>query len=320
MFTFDPIAHQDFYLENDWVRIPQGVTPEFLDFASQRVADFLGTQGIRREGITVSKEQFVLEVGDHEELLEQVFVMVASLCGLEAERLTLSERHLNIYAEDAAPVPRPHKDRFASQVSMGVSIAIPEGSHLVLWPDAAREVNPLQRAGLTESLAVTDAPETVLATAAEIAIFDSPGDVQVFRGSSIWHTRRKSAGAVVLYFKLNDFGSDPLGEDPRSAGIRARSRGLLDDRDAFLEATAMLSRGFESVTREYALRSGAEWLNVNVWGRPPLRISMKELDVLHALRAEIPVAELLRKGPAREADVRRLVDVGAVDLFPGPNG
>jgi hypothetical protein len=319
LFMFDPIAHQEFYHQNDWVHIPQGVTPEFLDFASHQVASLLGTHGVRREGISVSKDQFVFELGDGQKLLEQIFAAVATLCGKRADKLTLSERHVNVYAEDASPSPRPHKDRFASQVSMGISLAVPAGSHLVLWPTEARDVNPLQRAGLAESLANVDAPETALAGAAEVAIFDSPGDVVVFPGSSIWHTRRKPAGAVVLYFKLNDFGSDPLAEDPRSAGIRARSLALLDSRDLWT-ASGVLSLGFESVTREYALTSGDEWLNVNVWGRQPVRISVEEFDVLREFRVKMPLVDPLRKVPVNESDVRRLVQIGAIDLVPVTDG
>src|SRR3974390_3323663 len=114
-------------------------------------------------------------------------------------------------------MPRLYKDRLASQVSVGISIDIPEQSHLVLCPEIDRAVNPLQRAGLAESLLPSEAPETVLAGTTAVTIFDRPGDVQVFAGSSIWHTRRNPANAVVLYFKVNDFGSDPLSEDPTSA-------------------------------------------------------------------------------------------------------
>lgn len=52
-----------------------------------------------------------------------------------------------------------------------------------------------------------------------------------FRGSAIWHCRRRAAGAINIYLKMNDFNSDPLGEDPvtdarRSATLAALEGGV----------------------------------------------------------------------------------------------
>jgi hypothetical protein len=314
LFDFDPASLAEAYRTQQWVHVSGGTTAEFSDHLAHEVAAFRDARGIERDGISVAKEQFVLELDDHGEMLHQVFDMVGELCGLRRGRLTLSERHLNIYSPDAAPMPRPHKDRLASQVSVGVAVDIPEGSHLVLWPDVANATNRLQRAGLAESLEPADSPEVALAGAPPVNIFDTRGDVQVFAGSRIWHTRRNPGNAAVLYFKCNDFGSDPLGEDPRSVGVRQQSTAFLERVDDFVNAHAVRARGFESVTREDPLDSAESWLNVNVWGRPPMRINACELELLVELAEPMRVSALVREESQREQGLRRLVSLGAVDL------
>ena len=295
-----------------------GQVTNFVDFVRQQLSRFDPADALRREGISVSKEQFVLDLPPDDDLLGELFDCVAVVCGLDRSRLTLSERHVNVYAADAAPEPRPHKDRYASQVSIGFPIAVPEGSHFVFWPDEDRTPNPLQRAGLTEALPQDQAPEVVLAGSPAVKIHDQPGDVHMFPGSDLWHTRRFPAGAVVLYFKCNDFGSDPLGEDPGTPGARARSLELLARRDAFISSTALLARRFESVTREFAVRARQHWFNVNIWGRLPLRISPTEFEILCMVGDAPLVDDVLRgSGALLEGPLRRLVELGALDLVAG---
>ena len=269
----------------------------------------------------MSKEQFVLDLLPDEDLLGELFDSVAVVCGLDRSRLTLSERHVNIYATGTDANPRPHKDRYASQVSVGIPIAVPEGSHFVFWPDTDRSPNPLQRAGLTEALPEDQSPEVVLAASTAVEIHDRPGDVHMFPGSDLWHTRRLPAGAVILYFKCNDFLSDPLGEDPGTARARELSLELLSRRECFGSSTALLSRRFESVTREFAVRAHQHWFNVNISGRLPLRISASEFEILCSVGDAPRVDELLRgPGAALERGLRRLVQVGAVDLVADAPG
>ncbi len=87
---------------------------------------------------------------------------------------------------------------------MGLAVSIPDVSSLVLYPDQYREPNPNDKA-------------MYLAKPSEggVEIFDNDRDVVIFGGSTTWHLRRRAARAVNLYFKFNDFGHDPLREDPR---------------------------------------------------------------------------------------------------------
>ena len=321
VFSFDPASRQAAYEQHGWVHVPSGATDEFCDYVRSEIAATAAARPLERQGVTVSKEQFVLRHPDGVDLSAEVFDCVSALCGLDRDRLVLSERHVNVYSSDAAPRPRPHKDRFASQVSVGISIEIPEGSQLAVWPDADLGVNPLQRAGLAETLPPDATPEVVLAGADVVTIADSPGDVQIFPGSSVWHTRWNPAGAVIAYFKCNVIGSDPLGEDLRSSAVREASLTVLDDPQRFREAQPCLSRRFESVTREYALQAGQDWLNVQIWGHAPIQITEAEFEVLRSLDGAATVDDLLRaaggRTNARERALRRMVELGAVDLVGG---
>ena len=145
-------------------------------------------------------------------------------------------------------------------------------------------VNPLLRAGLIHALPPSEQPQQTLATArGEVVLYDKPGDVTAFHGSAVWHLRRQSASTVIVYLKCNDFGSDPLGEDPRTAGWRAVTEQLLVDEHTFRGAFPALSARFEGVTNEYGRNLDRHWLNVHVWERPPIMISDAEFEALKAV-------------------------------------
>jgi hypothetical protein len=225
-----------------------------------------------------------------------------------------------MYQADADPLPRAHKDRYASQVAVGISIDVPEGSHLVLYPDVERDENLLLRAGLVDELPPEARPEVVLQSAPEVTIFDAPGDVQIFPGSSVWHLRRNCARTVMVYFKMNDFDCDPLGEDPTTESTRAQTLATLDDADRFRSAHARLGRRLECVRREMARGTWVEMLYVNVWTETPQRISEEELALLEAVDGRPSVEQLLAgidiPAAHAEASLRRLASLGAVDLVP----
>jgi hypothetical protein len=128
----------------------------------------------------------------------------------------------------------------------------------------------------------------------------------------------------MAYIKCNDFGSDPLGEDPRTARRALGTRALLLDAAAFSDAIPQLGTRFESVTREYARDFNSNWLNVNVWDQPPRMISDVEMDALMAVDNVSTVSTIARKlasSKAARAAVlgafARLTELGALDLFQG---
>ena len=67
---------------------------------------------------------------------------VAAVCGLHPRDVVLSERHIKVYEPNAVPDPPAHKDRFASQIAVGFSVHVPEGSTLVFYPYDHLEINP----------------------------------------------------------------------------------------------------------------------------------------------------------------------------------
>ncbi len=323
-FSFDPaeLAHE--YEHQGWMHAPGGATDEFCDHVRRLVAAAVGDP-LHGQGIGGSKEQLLLEFPPAFDFHAELLVPMATLARLDPNRMTISERHVKMYLPDADPYPRPHKDRFASQVALGIAIEIPKNSHLVLYPDHARDVNPLLRAGLIESLPPAKQPEQALVDAREVAVFDRPGDVVAFPGASVWHLRRQSASTIIVYLKCNDFGSDPLGEDPRSVARRELTCCLLADDVAFHDAVPRLSTKFESVSREYGRDLRREWLNLKVWDQPSRMISEDEFQVLQAVDGRASVSSLSGACTTTEGDhaqvvaaLRRLATLGALDVVLPP--
>ena len=315
IFDFDAQQLRESYRSEGWLHISGGATPEFVDHVRGLVADHGAAQALQGKGLAGAKDQLLLDLPPGDDWVAEVFDSVATLCGLERAGMTLSERHVKMYDADAAPRPRPHKDRFASQVAVGITIDVAPDSCLLLYPHDALDVNPLLRPGLVDMLPPEEQPEVALRDARPVEIRDAPGDVQVFPGSAVWHWRRNSAGTVIVYLKVNDFGCDPLAEDPRTPEIRERTVSVLDDREELLASVPRLSRRFESVTREYSRADWGESLFLNVWEQPPRRISEDDVRLLRDLDGVSTVDELGRGRADEFVDaVRRLAELGAIDL------
>lgn len=318
IFDFDAEQLCDTYRTQGWVHIPGGATSEFVDYVRAFACEHGPGGALSGKGLAGAKDQLLLEFPAGSEYTVDVFDSIATLCGLERSTMTLSERHVKIYDSDAAPNPRPHKDRYASQVSVGISIDVAPDSRLLLYPYDALDVNPMLRPGLIDTLPPEQQPEVALRDTRPVEISDAPGDVQVFAGSAVWHHRRNSAGTVLVYFKLNDFGCDPLSEDPHTPAVREHTVAVLGDADAFRASVPWLSRRFESVTREYSRADWGESILLNVWDQPPRRISEDDLTLLHSVDGIASVEDLIARAggdvDATAAAYRRLAELGAIDL------
>jgi hypothetical protein len=320
VFSFDARAHAPRYAEQGWVHIRDGLTPEFLasveDYARSLAEHKLDDFAIRGK-----KEQALYEFAEGVDV-EELYDTVAALCGLERAGMTLSERHFQIYDAEADPEPPAHKDRFPSQVSVGLSIAIPAESRLVLYPDVQRELNPFNTsAGLRRNLQPDELPEVALRGEPEVELDDRRGDVVAFPGSTTWHLRRNAARAVNLYLKFNDFGCDPLGEDPHTDRIRAASRDRVASANGDLGSLVpVLSRRFDSVSRTYARGGWTEVLQARVFGDEPFGITPEQLELLRAADGRRTVDELIgglsgsEDRDALRAQAARLVELGALDV------
>jgi hypothetical protein len=211
VFDVDVNAARERFAEQSWVHLSSAMTDEFLGALNQASERYLQTAKLAQHAIAGKKEQALYALPESLDYQAELLTPIAEVCGLDAGALTLSERHIQSYDEQAAPHPKPHKDRYASQVSVGFTIAVPEGTSLLIWPETERDINTNEKACYRETW--PDAEPVVL--------FDQPGDVVMFQGNSTWHLRRNSAGSINLYIKVNEYGSDPLGEDPRHAAAGA---------------------------------------------------------------------------------------------------
>lgn len=203
VFSFDPSDHAAQYKDHGWAHIPGGIDPAFLAYVQEYTAEHAADIGMDQYAIKGKKKQGKFEIPE-DVSLDEILDSIAAVTGLERESLALSERHLQMYDEYADPNPHAHKDRYSSQVSVGLSIVVPEASSLVFWPEGDREVNRDDKA----MYATIEGGDPV-------EVFDRPGDIVMFGGNSTWHLRRNAAGTVNLYLKFNEFNYDPLGEDPR---------------------------------------------------------------------------------------------------------
>ncbi len=313
IFNFDPADYADQYARTGWVHIPGGIDPEFLGYLQDFTAKRFAEKHVEGKAIGGAKEQALFEFPAETEFPGELFDSIAAVAGLDRAGMTLSERHIKAYDSDAPDYPVAHKDRFASQVSVGLSIDIPEDSYLVLYPHTDVSVNPYNVSPqLLASLEPHERPEVVLADAPEIRIDDKPGDVVMFPGSAVWHLRRFAANATNLYLKMNDFNSDPLGEDPSTGPRMQRTQKLVASANGNLPGLRpMLARRLDVVARQRS-RDGQEVLHAHLWDQLPVVLSQDEWDVLHAVDGRRTVAEIGSNG-THDA-IRRLAQRGVIEL------
>ena len=320
MFAFDPETYAEAFASDGYVHIAQGLTPHFFmaltkyvdeSFSRSRMKDF--AQGGKQQAL-----YDFLEPAHYDELREAV----ATIFGVDAESLVLAERHIKVYEADANPYPLAHKDRFGSEVSVGFSIHVPEGSTLVLYPEHDVVANPFNStAELRSSFCVHTAPEAGLRNARRVEIYDKPRDVTIFKGSAMWHLREHGVGTTVLYLKLNTYNCDTLGEDKHNAETRQRTLDLLHSSDSTLFACIpTVARKVDYVHRRYN-RDWHEVLGVVIFGGPHLTLNETEFGVLQAMDGQSTVADIAQRieqtnnGAAFGQTIRCLAERGIIDLL-----
>jgi hypothetical protein len=320
VFAFDPNEHAQTYRDRGWVHIRDGITPEFLS-AVDEYTKKLDKHKLEQHRFCGKKEQALFDFPpdvDYDELYD----VVATVCGFNRPTMTLSERHFQIYDAEANPEPAAHKDRLPSQVSVGLSIAIPEDSRLVLYPDVHREINPFNTSvGLRRSLQPDELPEVILRDAPEVELADRRGDVVMFPGSTKWHLRRRAANAVNLYLKFNDFGCDPLGEDPHTEQIRAASaQAAKSAGDRAGSLVPVLARQFDTVSRTYTRAGWSEVLEARVFGQDPFGVTAQQYAAIQAVDGQKTIDELAAQvatgtdTAAVRGQLVRLIELGALDV------
>lgn len=320
VFAFGPDAYRDQYRENGYVHIKNGVAPEFLDYLQQYARDRLAETNLEGYAIKGKKAQSLFDFPVGVDYPAELFDTIATLCGFNRARMTLSERHIQAYESNAAPEPLAHKDRYASLVSVGLSIAIPADSCLVLYPHEHRGLNPFNRSAAFPSILQPDErPDVVARTARAVVLNDEPGDVVAFPGSTTWHLRRNAANSINLYLKFNDFDCDPLGEDQATEKRRRQTLAALAETDGgFRNFVAVGGRRLDLVTRHYT-RNWEEVLQANLYDEEPFGISQTQQRILQVVDGERTLAavayEIGEDSDTVEAAARMLAERGALDLF-----
>jgi hypothetical protein len=325
VFDFDPRDYADAYRREGYVHIREGMSREFhaalVEYAEREL------QSHKLDGFAIKgkKEQSLYDFPDAVDIGE-LYGTVCTTCGLDRANVTLSERHIQIYEANAAPEPPAHKDRFPSQVSMGFSISIPAESKLVLYPYSHRETNPFNTsAGLRRHLQPHELPEVALKGARELVLDDADRDVVLFPGSTTWHLRRNAANALNLYLKFNDFGCDPLGEDPFTDDRRARTlAAVASGSEAVGTLVPVLSRRLDTVARTATRDGWREVLEARVFGEEPVGITDLQHEAITTLDGNETVAALagrLARGSDSADAVRQvawLAEQGVLDLVDAP--
>ena len=325
MFTFDPDQYADAFSEHGYVHIPQGLSEDFhtrLVNYVERSFDEKHLKAFARG----DKQQAMFEFLEPEHY-DELRYAVASMCGVEASSLTLSERHIKEYEPGANPYPLAHKDRFGSEFSVGFSIRVPRGSTLVLYPEHDTTVNPFNStAELRASFSPQALPESGLQSARRVEIEDRPRDVQIFRGNAMWHLREHGAGTTVLYLKLNTYNCDTLGEDPYSAEVRQQTLSMAEVAPSeWADSIPVIARRVDYIHRRY----NRDWnglFGVVIYGQPHTTITETEFAVLRSMDGQRTVAEISSRvewlgndGDVQEA-IRGLAQRGIVDLLSQPMG
>jgi len=322
MFGFNPHEYASTYAREGYVHIRQGLTEEFYQVLAKQVEDYLQGELLKNFAIG-DKQQALYQFPGGRDYHGELVESVAQVCGLDPAGLVLSERHIKAYEAKAIPDPLAHKDRFASEVSVGFSVRVSEGSTLVLYPYDEQDVNPFNSSTeLRASLKPADLPEATLKGGRHIEISDQPRDVIMFRGNAIWHLRSKPAGTVMLYLKLNSFNCDPLGEDPTTTAFRKRTQDLLAQSDEELEQMIpLLGRRVDYIQRR-CNRDWKEVIGVVLWGERHFSIDEQDLKALQAIDGRRTVRHVITAMGAaspravRAGKVRYLAARGAVDLTP----
>ena len=321
MFQFDPSKYAAQFASEGYVHIPNGVTPAYYAKMEKQVDEYITTR-VMKEFAIGDKQQAMYEFPPDGDYTGELFNAVGAVTGLNRNDLVLSERHIKTYEAGAEPEPHAHKDRFASQISVGISVHVKKGSTLVLYPYDENDVNPFNTSvALRASLSKDRYPEQRLkAKGRRVEINDAAGDVIIFRGHSIWHLRANPALTTMLYLKLNAFNCDPLGEDPRSEEIRRRTQLAAAQNDGALAAMVPLVGRRVDYFHTHYDRYWQEVPGVVLWGEKHFSVDTDEMAALRLIDGKRTVGAIVAAvatGATREemfAKFRRLAARGVVDF------
>jgi hypothetical protein len=323
MFNFNAGNYTDAFAEHGYVHIPGGLSEDFHARLVKYVEDSF-EQKYLKDFARGDKQQAMFEFLESEHY-DELRETVATICDVDVQSLTLSERHVKEYELSADPHPLAHKDRFGSEFAVGFSIRVPEGSTLVMYPEHDVSANPFNStAELRSSFSPHELPDAELKNAPRVEIQDRPRDVQIFRGNAIWHLREHGSGTTVLYLKLNTYNCDTLGEDPHTPEARQNTLSLVDSSPSEWKASIpVIARRVDYIHRRYN-RDWNELFGVVIYGQPHATITGVQFEALRAMDGRRTVAEIswqmehLGEGGDVPEAIRQLALRGIVDLLAMP--
>jgi hypothetical protein len=340
VFTFAPCEFAKDFKEQGFVHIRNGISADFLEFAKKQLVrcSQSGHNEIVAREIKSKKKQYLFDLPEDDASLSGIFASLAQLTGSPGPGMTLSERHIMIYDENAAALPPLHKDRLASEVAVGIPLEPSANDRIVLVPWFAREINLLDSALYCErtpnsalesvegwNLASSEYPRLQGIDSFPLVELDAkPGDVVVFRGSSMYHGRLNAAGSSILYFKVNTMGLDPLGEDPSTEIRRKETLEILPSKNdnELLDSIVELSPRLQHIDRQYSRLNWESILRVSVCAEKEFTISDDDLCFLFALRGPRRVRDILTGLGVHDEQLvshvprlRRLGTLGAIDYL-----
>ncbi len=308
------------YNEDGYVLLKGGILPDALRRLQDLYTEFRDTEQNRLSAWAIKnkKQQYLLAFDGDDEFLNVAKDLIAEVTGLPREKLTVSERHIKAYTETADPNPLPHKDRFASQINIGIPLHIKKDSVLTLYPDLGLATNFANRA-IVYDPSDAPVPEPVLVQA-------DPGDVLLFRGADVFHERRNAAGSVILYIKMNAMRLDPLGEDPSSVRNRRFTQDMVAAQGSAPTTAARAERSPRILAIRRSFESGFrhEGLSIDIHGEAEGQaIDTEDLEMLQRLEEPTDVEQLVGQGEGngaeqgeRRARLLKLCSIGAIDLVP----
>jgi hypothetical protein len=341
LFTFDPKDFVAAFRGRGYVHVTKGVSEEFLAFAQAQLAYCreTGRNELLAREIKSKKKQYLFVPPDEEDWLAELMRTIGEVTGTPGTGLTLSERHLMVYDDNAARLPALHKDRFASRFSVGIPLESGTGERIALLPEGPRGINVLDNAVYSPRVIGSSAPsiegwdlnasDFPEAWASEtkptlIELDARPGDVVIFAGSSIYHGRLDSARSSVLYFKLNTDRLDPLGEDPVTDVLHENTLNVLKHKSdpELLECLVELSPRLQHISRVYTRKDWATILRASVSGEKKFIISDEDWSFISALRGRRKIRDVLTDAVSlrerlseRIFGIRRLAKLGAIDIL-----
>ena len=322
IFQLDPSKYAADFARDGYVHIKGGVTPWFHEQVEKQVAESLVNRSMKEYAIGDKKQaMYEFPEGGGGNFEDEVCLTVSKIVGEKFEDMVFSERHVKAYDAAASSTPLAHKDRYASQYSVGLSVHVKPGSTLVIYPDQETDINPFNTSvQMRASLSPDRMPEAALAKARTVEINDSAGDLIVFRGHSMWHLRANPALTTMLYFKMNAYHCDPLGEDRHSQSIRDKSVAYAELGDDKLTAlTPRIGRRVDHFHKYYN-RDWREIPGVVLFNEKHFTLDPDEFKMVQAIDGKKNVAAVVRASETPDfaaglGKIRRMARRGVIDLI-----